>query len=80
MNSNKAAGKDGVPAEVYKASEPSRRDLFTLVKLCWSREITPESLPEGIFIPIYKQGKVKDDFRSYRFICLLSHAYKVLST
>ena len=40
----------------------------------------PESLAEGCFIALYKNKGSTQDFTKYRFICLLNHAYKVIST
>jgi exonuclease III len=76
----KATGSDEAPIEVYQRSKGAREDLFQLVRLCWGREVMPESLAEGVFIALYKGKGSSQDFTKYRFICLLNHAYKVIST
>jgi hypothetical protein len=80
LKKRKAAGKDEVPIEVFQKAEGAREDLFQLVRLCWGREVIPESLAEGCFIALYKNKGSSNDFTKYRFICLLNHAYKVIST
>ena len=41
--------------------------------------MVPEALPEGILVPIWKNKGSKDDYATYRFICLLNSTYKILS-
>ena len=78
LSSSKAAGRDGIPVEVYKASLAAKRELFAMVKRIWKQEEVPEEMVLGIFCPLYKK-KDADDMENYRFICLLPHAYKLLS-
>ena len=80
LKQRKASGRDEVPIEVYQKAEGAREDLLTLVRLCWGREVIPESLAEGCFIALFKNKGSPNDFSKYRFICLLNHAYKVIST
>jgi hypothetical protein len=80
LQKRKAAGKDEVPIEVFQRAEGAREDLFELVRLCWGREVVPESLAEGCFIALFKNKGSPNDFTKYRFICLLNHAYKVISS
>ena len=47
-------------------------------RLMWTTEQIPADLVRGIFVMIYKKGQ-HDDFGNYRAICLLCHAYKLLS-
>ena len=80
LRAARAVGPDGLPAELFQKSAQARRDLFKLVTLCWQREVIPESLIEGTFVTIFKQKGSKDDYSKHRFICLLNHAYKLLSS
>jgi len=80
LKHRKASGADEVPIEVFQQSRGAREDLFQLVRLCWGREVMPESLAEGLFIALFKNKGSSQDFTKYRFICLLNHAYKVIST
>ena len=76
---SKATGEDGIPAEAYKNSPTAKRLLFELIREIWHEEDVPERLVKGIFVPIFKNKGSSDDMTKYRFICLLNHAYKVLS-
>ena len=76
---SKATGEDGIPAEAYKNSPTAKKLLFELIREIWHEEDVPEKLVKGIFVPIYKNKGSSDDMSKYRFICLLNHAYKVLS-
>ena len=78
LSSGKAPGADGIPAEAYKHSHAAKGELFRITRLIWDIELPPPELVMGIFIMFYKK-KCKDDFANYRAICLLCHAYKLLS-
>ena len=80
MKSRKAPGWDGIPVEIYQQSCAARSDLFDLVRRCWAEEEVPEKLVVGIIVPLYKNKGSHDDMKKYRFVCLLTHAYKLLST
>ena len=75
----KAVGKDGIPTEVYDASAVAQTELFELVKGCWSEEGVPSDAVIGVFVTIFKNKGSSEDFTKYRFICLLNHAFKLLS-
>jgi exonuclease III len=79
LRKRKAVGTDEVPVEVFQKATGAREDLFQLIRLCWGREVMPESLAEGCFIALFKNKGSPNDFSKYRFICLLNHAYKVMS-
>ena len=78
-DNSKATGEDAIPAEAYKNSPTARRLLYELIREIWLYEEVPEKLVKGIFVPIFKNKGSTDDMTKYRFICLLNHAYKVLS-
>jgi hypothetical protein len=45
----------------------------------WNNEVLPQQKKESIIVPIYKNGN-KTDCNIYRWISLLSTAYKILSS
>ena len=45
----------------------------------WEEEEVPEDMICGLFVMIYKGKGSSDDLTKYRCICLLNHAYKLLS-
>eukprot|EP01048_Picozoa_sp_COSAG05_P015212 COSAG05_NODE_1808_length_4041_cov_7733.319127_5_plen_178_part_00 len=75
----KACGADGVPAEAFQEDGPLRAELFRLVGRIWREETVPESMVAGLFVMLYKGKGKTDDRTKYRCICLLNHAYKLLS-
>ena len=78
LKSDKAPGYDNIPVEAYKHSSAAKAELFRITNLIWDIESVPTELVIGIFIMKHKK-KSKDDFANYRAICLLCHAYKLLS-
>ena len=74
----KAPGWDEIPAEVYQNSQTARTELYRIIRIIFDTESIPAELVRGIFIMIYKK-KERDNFSNYRAICLLCHAYKLLS-
>ena len=78
LKSGKAPGHDNIPIEAYKHSPSAKQELFRITMLVWDRELIPPDLVIGVFIMFHKKN-CKDDFANYRAICLLSHAYKLLS-
>ena len=78
LKRGRAPGWDGIPIEAYKKSQSARKELFRIVHLLWDREIIPPDLVRGIFIMFYKK-KDRNEYSNYRAICLLCHAYKLLS-
>ena len=79
MKPGKAPGWDEIPAEVYQHSATARSELYRIIRIIFDTECIPEELVRGVFIMIYKK-KERDNFSNYRAICLLCHAYKLLST
>ena len=78
MKNGKATGDDGLPAEVFKNSQVAKDILFEFLQHVWDKECVPMELAMGVFVMIYKKG-APDEFSNYRCICLLNHAYKILS-
>ena len=52
--------------------------MFRITRLIWDLEVVPEDSVLGIFVMLYKKND-RNDFGNYRAICLLPHAYKLLS-
>ena len=78
MKSGRAPGWDGIPAEAYQQSPTAKSELFRIIHMIWESEFIPPEIVKGIFIMLYKK-KNRDDFSNYRALCLLCHAYKLLS-
>ena len=78
MKPGKAPGWDQVPVELYQNSETARAELYRILRLIWDNEDIPAEMVKGIFIMFYKK-KDRNCFANYRAICLLCHAYKLLS-
>jgi hypothetical protein len=56
QKNHKAAGTDGIPAELIKAGgDRILRDLTLLIEHVWREEQIPEEWGKGIIIPIFKK-------------------------
>ncbi|XP_062707776.1 uncharacterized protein LOC134288081 [Aedes albopictus] len=79
LKNNKAAGKDGIAAELIKMGpEKLATCLHQLVVKIWETEQLLEEWKEGIICPIHKKGD-KLMCENFRAITVLNAAYKVLS-
>ena len=78
LKEGKAPGWDNIPIEAYKYSESAKSELFRIATLIWESESIPNDIIKGIFIMLYKKN-CRNDFGNYRAICLLCHAYKLIS-
>lgn len=80
MNSGKAPGKDGIPAEVYKALGITALEVFHDILLTiWDTEAMPAELRDATIVTLYKNKGSKSDCGNYRGISLLSIAGKILA-
>ena len=81
LNNDKATGPDAVPAEVFKNCPKIKSSLFNLLSHIWRHESPPDNLVTRKVVMLWKGFKKgsSDDPSTYRCICLLNHAYKVLS-
>ena len=80
MNCGKAPGKDGLPAEIFKALGDTAFQAFHDV-LCtiWEDEDMPADLRDATIVALYKNKGAKADCGNYRGISLLSIAGKILA-
>ena len=79
MKNGKAPGPDDIPVEHFKTSPAACRLLYNICKKVWVGEKMPVNFVLGHMCMVHKKGN-PDDMWNYRPICLLSHAYKCLST
>jgi len=78
--SNKAAGPDGIPAEVYKyGGIKLKKTLHHLIIKMWTEEEIPSEWKNANIVKIYKRKGDRSECGNYRGISLLSTAGKILS-
>ncbi|XP_055623150.1 uncharacterized protein LOC129766599 [Toxorhynchites rutilus septentrionalis] len=77
---NRAAGKDRLPAELYKHGKNTLATaLHWIISRIWEVEKLPEEWMECIVSPFYKKGD-RFECGNYRGITLTNAAYKVLTS
>ena len=81
LKNGRAAGADGITAELLKGAEkPISEALHKVITNVWSTGLTP-SVPaewkEGIIVSLYKGKGSQSECSSYRPISLLSVSGKV---
>ena len=76
----KAPGKDGLPAELFKAlNENALHEFHEILTTIWRDEQIPKDLRDATIISIFKNKGSRADCNNYRGISLLSIAGKVLA-
>jgi len=79
MSSGKAAGPDGIPAEVFKhGSMKLNRKLTSLLRKIWSEETVPQEFRNTNIIHLYKRKGDRASCDNHRGISLLATAGKIL--
>ncbi|XP_039449776.1 uncharacterized protein LOC120428760 [Culex pipiens pallens] len=79
LKNAKSAGKDGLPAELFKHGSARMIEiLHQIVQRIWCEEQLPNDWLDGLITPIYKKGQ-RLDCANYRGITIQNSAYKVLS-
>jgi sorting nexin-29 len=80
LKNNKAAGADGLPAELFKAGgDELVRSMHQLICNVWLAESMPNDWNLSMICPILKKGDATQR-TNYRGISLLPVAYKVLTS
>jgi len=80
LKNNKAAGADGLPAELFKAGgDELINSMHKLISKIWLVERMPDDWSLSILCPVLKKGDATIR-ANYRGISLLAIAYKVLSS
>jgi hypothetical protein len=79
LKRNKAAGEDGIPAELRQSGgESLLKELQKLIACIWRQQKMPPEWLTGIITVLHKKGDTTN-CDNYRGLTLLNTAYKVLS-
>ena len=80
LKNNKAAGADGIAAELFKAGGDSLiRCMHDIITQIWIEEDMPKDWNVSVIRPIHKKGD-RMMCANYRDISLINIGYKILST
>uniref|UniRef100_A0A803TXW0 ribonuclease H n=1 Tax=Anolis carolinensis TaxID=28377 RepID=A0A803TXW0_ANOCA len=75
---NKAAGEDGIPAELLKIlKDDAVKVMHAICQQIWKTQEWPSDWKKSIYIPIPKKGNAKE-CSNFRTVALISHASKVM--
>jgi hypothetical protein len=76
----KAAGSDGIPAELLQAGlEPLANHFHYLIGSCWASKNVPQDFKDTKITILYKNKGERGDSNNYRGISLLNVAGKLLA-
>jgi len=79
LKNGRAAGADGVTAELLKGAEkPISEALHKVITNVWSTGRVPAEWKKGIIVSLYKGKGSQSEYSSYRPISLLSVSGKYL--
>ena len=74
MTTNKASVGDEIPVELFQIlKDDAVKVLPSICQQIWKTQQWPQDWKRSVFIPIPKQGNVKE-FSNYHKIALISHA------
>ena len=80
LSDGKAAGKDSIPAEVFKFGGPTLISKLTdLFQLIWKVKKLPQDLKDASIVHLYKRKGNRQSCDNHRGISLLSIAGKILA-
>ena len=75
---NKASGSDGIPVELFQIlKDVAVKVLHSICQQIWKTQQWPQNWKRSVFIPIPKNGNVKE-CSNYCTIKLISHASKAM--
>ena len=78
INTNKASGGDGIPADLFKIlKDDAVKVLHSICQQIWKAQQWPPNWKRSVFIPIPKKGNAKE-CSNYRTVALISNAGKVM--
>ena len=78
ITTNKASGGDGIPVELFQILEGDAvKVLHSICKQMWKTQQWPQDWKRSVFIPIPKNGNVKE-CSNYHTIAFISHDSKVM--
>ena len=78
INTNKASGSDGIPAELFQIlKDDAVKVLQSICQQIWKTQQRPQDWKRSVFIPNSKKGNAKE-CSNYCAIALISHARKVM--
>ena len=78
ITTNKASGGNGIPAELFQVlKDDVVKVLHLICQQIWKTQQWPQDGKRSVFIPIPKNGNVKEGL-NYRTIALISHISKVM--
>ena len=61
ITTNKASGRDGIPAELFQAlKDDAVKVLHSLCQQMWKTQPWPQDWKRSVFIPIPKKGNAKE--------------------
>ena len=75
---NKAAGGDGIPAELFQnLKDDDMKVLHSICQQIWKTQQWPQDWTRSVFIPIPKKGSAKK-CSNYHKIVFISHTNNVM--
>ncbi|XP_062826487.1 uncharacterized protein LOC134296190 [Anolis carolinensis] len=75
---NKAAGDNGIPAELFKIlKDDAVKVMHAICQQIWKTQEWPSDWKKSVYIPIPKRGNAKE-CSNFRTVALISHASKVM--
>ena len=78
INTNKANGGDGIPAELFQIlKDDAVNVLHSICQQIWKTQQWPQDWKRSVFIPIPKKGNTKESSNDHTTV-LISYASKVM--